>query len=86
MNGDTEVATWSIANIAGIPMDKYCDECNGARKLSKRQYMKMLKMHYHIIREGATYYAVPAVKESSSYRRDENSILTVSSLLEGQWY
>lgn len=27
-HGDTEVAAWSLANIAGIPMDRYCDECH----------------------------------------------------------
>ena len=27
-HGDTEVAAWSLTNIAGIPMDSYCDDCN----------------------------------------------------------
>lgn len=89
-HGDTEVATWSIANIAGIPMDKYCDECNGCKeKLSRKTiYENVKNAAYHIIeRKGATYYAVAlAVKRIvEAIVRDENSILTVSSLLEGQY-
>lgn len=89
-HGDTEVPTWSITNIAGIPMDVYCkdcDQCNG--NLSKYDiYQKVKNAAYDIIeRKGSTYYAVAlAVRRIvEAIVRNENSILTVSSLLEGQY-
>lgn len=89
-HGDTEVATWSLTNIAGIPMDKYCEDCSRCSgNLSKYDIYKDVKnAAYEIIkRKGATYYAVAlAVRRIvESIVRDENSILTVSSLLEGQY-
>jgi len=89
-HGDTEVATWSLANIAGIPVDKYCDECHGCKdSLSRRTiYENVKNAAYEIIKKkGATYYAVAlAVRRIvEAIVRDENSILTVSSLLEGQY-
>ncbi len=88
-HGDTEVPTWSLANIAGVPMDKYCEDCNKCKdRLSKYSvYENVKNAAYHIIeKKGATYYAVAlAVKRIvECIVRDEHSILTVSSLLEGQ--
>jgi L-lactate dehydrogenase len=87
-HGDSEVAAWSLTNIAGIPMDTYCNECNECEgQLSKFDiYNSVKNSAYEIIkRKGATYYAVAlAVKRIvEAIVRDENSILTVSSLLEG---
>lgn len=89
-HGDTEVPTWSITNIAGIPMDDYCNDCERCEgKLSKFEvYQDVKNAAYQIIeRKGATYYAVAlAVRRIvESIVRDENSILTVSSLLDGQY-
>lgn len=89
-HGDTEVAAWSLTNIAGIPMDSYCGscrQCNGS--LSKYDiYNNVKNAAYEIIRrKGATYYAVAlAVRRIvEAIVRDENSILTVSSLMEGNY-
>lgn len=89
-HGDTEVATWSLTNIAGIPMDKYCDDCQCCDNSTLRQkiYTDVKNAAYEIIqRKGATYYAVAlAVRRIvEAIVRDENSILTVSSLLENQY-
>jgi len=89
-HGDTEVATWSLTNIAGIPMDKYCANCNHCKnQLSKFEiYNDVRNAAYEIIkRKGATYYAVAlAVRRIvEAIVRDENSILTVSSLMEGNY-
>ncbi|MFZ5986747.1 MAG: L-lactate dehydrogenase [Bacillota bacterium] len=89
-HGDTEVATWSLANIAGIPMDKFCEECHQCKdNLSRNEIYESVKnAAYEIIRKkGATYYAVAlAVRRIvETIVRNENSILTVSSLLEGQY-
>lgn len=89
-HGDTEVATWSLTNIAGIPMDRYCEDCHRCEgELSKHQiYQDVKNAAYEIIqRKSATYYAVAlAVRRIvESIVRDENSILTVSSLMEGNY-
>ncbi|MDQ2085998.1 L-lactate dehydrogenase [Herbivorax sp. ANBcel31] len=89
-HGDTEVATWSLTNIAGIPMEKFCDECKKCKNGSSRKqiYENVKNAAYQIIdRKGATYYAVAlAVRRIvEAIVRNEDSILTVSSLLEGQY-
>lgn len=89
-HGDTEVATWSLANIAGIPMSKYCERCDQCKNSITRDriYRKVKNAAYDIIKKkGATYYAVAlAVKRIvEAIVRDEYSILTVSSFLEGQF-
>jgi len=89
-HGDTEVATWSLTNIAGIPMEKYCNDCHCCEHHVTRDniFNDVKNAAYKIIEsKGATYYAVAlAVKRIvEAIVRDENSILTVSSLLEGQY-
>lgn len=89
-HGDTEVATWSLTNIAGIPMEQFCQDCQKCEegRTRKQIYEDVKNAAYHIIeRKGATYYAIAlAVKRIvETIVRDENSILTVSSLLEGQY-
>ncbi|MCX7842427.1 MAG: L-lactate dehydrogenase [Clostridia bacterium] len=89
-HGDTEVATWSLTNIAGITMEDYCKQCNSCDGQISRHniYQDVKNAAYEIIkRKGATYYAVAlAVRRIvEAIVRDENSILTVSSLLEGQY-
>lgn len=89
-HGDTEVPAWSLTNIAGIPMEKYCESCiycyDGISKLEIFNNVK--NSAYEIIkRKNATYYAVAlAVRRIvEAIVRDENSILTVSSLMEGNY-
>lgn len=89
-HGDTEVATWSLANIAGLSMDEYCEKCHGCEEQISRKemYLKVKNAAYEIIkRKGATYYAVAlAVRRIvEAIVRNENSILTVSSLMEGNF-
>jgi L-lactate dehydrogenase len=88
-HGDTEVAAWSLTSVAGMSMDEYCDSCNQCEgHLSKYEiYDDVRNAAYKIIeRKGATYFAVAlAVKRIvEAIVRDENSILTVSSLLENK--
>ncbi len=88
-HGDTEVAAWSLTNIAGMSMEAYCNSCNKCEgQLSRYEiYDNVRNAAYEIIdKKGATYYAVAlAVKRIvEAIVRDENSILTVSSLLENK--
>lgn len=89
-HGDTELPAWSLTTIAGMPMDEYCKSCRSCKEgRSKIEIFENVKnAAYEIIkRKGATYYAVAlAVRRIvEAIMRDEHSILTVSSLLNGQY-
>ncbi|HHW45140.1 L-lactate dehydrogenase [Desulfofundulus thermobenzoicus] len=87
-HGDTEVPLWSLANIAGIPVQEFCCwrgvPCIKTDDITRR----VREAAYEVIaRKGATFYAIGlAVKRiCESILRDENSILTVSGLVDGQY-
>ncbi|NLC69129.1 MAG: L-lactate dehydrogenase [Clostridiaceae bacterium] len=89
-HGDTEVAAWSISNIAGIPIDAYCEKCKRCKDKIRREeiFTEVKNAAYKIIKKkGATYYAVAlSVRRIvEAIARNENSVLTVSSLLRGQY-
>lgn len=90
-HGDTEVAAWSLANIAGIRIDDYCEKCGRCNDINicrEEIYQKVKNAAYEIIdRKGSTYYAVALAIQRivEAIVRDENSVLTVSSLLEGEY-
>lgn len=90
-HGDSEVAAWSLTNIAGTPLDDYCSNCNQStcNKLDKEDILGRVRdAGYHIIdKKVATYYGVSmAIKRiAEAILRNEHSILTVSSLLKGEY-
>ncbi|MFW6007128.1 MAG: L-lactate dehydrogenase [Halanaerobiales bacterium] len=94
-HGDSEVAAWSLTNVAGIPFDRYCEMCqdefsdsceNEKRDKFKNDISKKVKESaYKIIeKKGATYYAIGLAvsRITESIFRDENTILTVSSVFK----
>ena len=88
-HGDTQVPVWSLANIAGVRLDEYT-RLNG-KPLGTSHKDKIAantrRAAYEIIRrKGATYYAIAAglVRIIEAIVRDENSVLTVSSLANGR--
>lgn len=89
-HGDSEVPIWSMTHLAGIPIDQFCKNC--PKKCSpdmKESIVERIKdSAYHIIEaKGFTNYAVglALVKICSSILRGENSILTVSVLMDGEF-
>lgn len=89
-HGDSELAVWSSANVAGIPIEEYCAEGGNCGGLENREviYEEVKNSAYEIIeRKGATYYAIAVAVEriAQAIVRDEHSILTVSSLMNGQY-
>lgn len=89
-HGDSELAVWSGANVAGIPIDEYCPYCGQCKEAENRQkiYEEVKNSAYEIIeRKGATYYAIAVAVEriAQALVRDEHSVFTVSSLLNGQY-
>lgn len=86
-HGDSEVPVWSQVNIAGVPFKEYCPICNGGCSEEDRQdiFQQVKTAAYQIInRKGYTDFAIALalVRIVSSILRDENSVLTVSSLID----
>lgn len=90
-HGDSEVAVWSTTSIAGVNIEDYCEVCKSCneRKINKEElYHKTKNAAYEIIqKKGATYYAVAlSVKRIvEAIIGNENSILTVSSVLDNEY-
>lgn len=88
-HGDSEVAAWSITNIGGMSMQEYhafTGKCS-ADDL-KTMYESVKNSAYEIIeKKGATFYAiaVAVARIVECIAGDENSILTVSSVFDGQY-
>ena len=87
-HGDSEVAAWSIATVAGMPLTAYC-AANGI--VCDRADMDAIVRQtrdaaYAIIeRKGATYYAIGVglARIVEAILRDERSVLSVSTLVDG---
>ena len=89
-HGDSEVPVWSMTHIAGVPIKQYCQICNVCDyQQHHRQIAEEVRNSaYHIIDyKGSTYYGIglSLVRITQAILRDENSILTVSTLLSGEY-
>ncbi len=89
-HGDSELALWSSSTVSGIPLSEFCEvsclDC-GMQKLDY-MYNEVKNSAYKIIEaKGATYYAIAeAVRRIvSAIVHDENSILPVSSFVDGHY-
>ena len=85
-HGDTEVAAWSMTHLAGVPIDRYCMQCDRCRHGEHREDIveQVRKSAYHIIEaKGATCYGIglALLRIVGAILRDENSVLTVSTLV-----
>ncbi len=90
-HGDSEVPVWSRANIAGIRLDEYCNNCGVgcSAEVKQRIFTRVRDAAYQIIeRKGSTYYAIglAASTLAQTILRNENSVMTVSSLIAGEPY
>ncbi|MBQ8140898.1 MAG: L-lactate dehydrogenase [Clostridia bacterium] len=89
-HGDSELPVWSSANVSGVDLNKFCESCNrGCNMASLHELFDDVKMSaYKIIEaKGATYYAIAEAvrKIVSAIMRDENTILPVSTLVDGHY-
>jgi L-lactate dehydrogenase len=85
-HGDSEVPVWSSANIAGVKIKEYCPICGMKydEPYLNKIFQEVKNAAYKIIDlKGATYYAIGLglTRIVESVIRDENAVLTVSSLL-----
>jgi L-lactate dehydrogenase len=86
-HGDSEVAAWSLASVAGTRLKEYGAMCG--QELDDAYlnniFEEVKNAAYRIIElKGRTYYAIGLglTRIVESIIRDENAILTVSSLLK----
>ena len=90
-HGDSEFAVWSMTHVAGINIDEYCSVCGKCSDWSaerKRIEQQVRESAYHIINsKGSTYFAVglALVKITASILRGQNSVLSVSTMLSGEF-
>lgn len=80
-----------MTHVGGIPIDQYCPQCAtcGNWQIERDDIARQVKdSAYHIINyKGATYYAIgmALVRITAAILQDQNSVLTVSTLLEGEY-
>ena len=89
-HGDSEIAVWSQASIGIESLSKVLRRRNdpGDRKQLDRIFEDVRNAAYSIIRQkGATYYGIGMclTRITKAILNNENSILTVSCLLGGQY-
>ncbi len=91
-HGDSELAAWSMTHIGGVRMDDYCRACQKCGDDSEQQRQRIAEevknSAYHIINyKGATWFAVglALVRIVRAILRNERSVLTVSTRLEGEY-
>ncbi len=87
-HGDTEVAAWSMTHLAGVPIERYCLGCDRCQHGAHRKDIveRVRQSAYHVIEaKGATCYGISQalLRIVGAILRDENSVLTVSSLVNG---
>lgn len=89
-HGDSEVLLFSSASIAGSSLDSLCVNCQGAcgKEWVEQVAAGVRRAAYEIIeRKGATYYGIglSCAQIMQAILRDEQKVLTVSSLLDDQY-
>ncbi|MEJ2725083.1 MAG: L-lactate dehydrogenase [Deltaproteobacteria bacterium] len=83
-HGDSEVLTWSLVTVGGMPLEDFCNRHNVCFEKHDRNEIdnQVRNAAYTIIQgKGATYYGVGSAlsKVADVILHDQRSILTVSS-------
>jgi L-lactate dehydrogenase len=87
-HGDSEIAAWSSARVAGVPLVEFCEgaglECPDFDELLRRVRRAAPDI---IERKGYTSYAIAScvARICEAVLRDERSVLPVSTKLSGQY-
>lgn len=88
-HGDSELAVWSHVQIGGVKLADFLNDQEPQNHPDMQQlFTEVRDAAYHIIeRKGATYYgiAMGLVRITKAILGNENSVLTVSALLEGEY-
>ena len=86
-HGDSEVLTWSLAGVGGIPLEDFCRQRNCGLDEAKRKEIdqSVRRAAYSIIQgKGATYYGIGTAiaRIVDAILSDQRSILTVCTPLK----
>jgi L-lactate dehydrogenase len=89
-HGDSEVPAWSATHIAGKRMDEACFACiKKCGSIGREEiFAKVKDSGAKIIKyKGATFYgiAISITRICEAILKDQNSILTVGSVIEGHY-
>ena len=88
-HGDSQVAAWSMTDLGGVPIDEFCAQCHGGDfEAMKSDIARQVKESGAAVikSKGFTNYGIgqAVVRIMEAIIRDERSILTVSSLVQGK--
>jgi L-lactate dehydrogenase len=86
-HGDSEVLTWSLADVGGIPLDDFCHQQGCALNQDLREEIdrNVRRAAYHIISgKGSTYYGIGSAlaRIVDVILHDQRSVLTVCTPLD----
>jgi L-lactate dehydrogenase len=86
-HGDSEVPVWSLANVAGMSLNNFCQMqgCAHDQNTMEEIFQSTRDAAYQIIeRKGATHYAIATglVHILKAILRDQSTVFSVSSLIE----
>lgn len=89
-HGDSEVLTWSLVTVAGMPLEEFCDRRGVKFDASQRQRIDhdVRRAAYSIIEgKGATYYGIGSAlaRIIEVILNDQRAILTVSTAIPESW-
>lgn len=87
-HGDSELAVWSQANIAGQPVLEILNNNSQHKQLIDTIFRNTRDAAYEIIQaKGATYYGIAQalVHITQAILKNQNIVLTTSSYLEGEY-
>ena len=87
-HGDSELPVWSTADIGGRPLSMLLDELPNKDEFMEKTYVNVRDAAYEIIEaKGSTYYGVAMglARITKAIMSDQNAVLTVSALLEGEY-
>ncbi|MFO7669272.1 MAG: L-lactate dehydrogenase [Bacteroidales bacterium] len=90
-HGDSEFAAWSMTHLGGITWTEYCKicgRCDNSQDVRANIEQQVKDSAYHIIGyKGSTYFAVAMalLEIVEAVLRGQNSVLTVSVLLKGEF-
>ncbi|STZ77016.1 L-lactate dehydrogenase [Bergeriella denitrificans] len=87
-HGDSVIAAWSTANIAGMPLKEALQSMPDGEARMRKIHADVRDAAYAIIEgKGATYYgiAMGLARITQAVLHNQHVVLTVSALLEGQY-
>ena len=90
-HGDSEFAAWSMTNLAGLPIEQFCQLCSkcGDPHAARNEVAEDVKNSaYHIIDyKGSTWFGVglALTRIAAAILRNQHGVLTVSAVLEGEF-